>query len=85
MHSNKITDNLTEIFIYLKENKYFLTIITIEILFWFIHDIGGSIFKPLILSRTDGNTFILGSISASAGIGGVMGGLIITFWGKIKK
>ncbi|WP_342597930.1 MFS transporter [Cyanobacterium aponinum UTEX 3222] len=85
LHSNKITDNLTEIFIYLKENKYFLTIITIEILFWFIHDIGGSIFKPLILSRTDGNTFILGSISASAGIGGVMGGLIITFWGKIKN
>ncbi|MBF2058124.1 MAG: hypothetical protein IGQ45_13140 [Cyanobacterium sp. T60_A2020_053] len=50
-----------------------------------ILDIGESIFKPLILSRTDGNTIILGSISTAAGIGGVIGGLIIIFWGEFKN
>ncbi len=85
INSSKLTQNLKAIFIYLKQDTFLLKIIIIEILFWFIHDIGGSVFKPLILSRTNGDTLILGSISASAGIGGVIGGLIITFWGGFKN
>ena len=85
LKSHKISSNFTEVISYLKKNTMLRTIIFIEILFWFVHDISGTIFKPLILSRTDGDILILGSISAAAGIGGVIGGLIITFWGGFKN
>lgn len=70
---------------YLKENRSLLILIVIEIFFWFIHDIGNTLFDPLILSRTKGDTVILGSVSAAAGFGGVTGGLIITVLGGTKN
>lgn len=54
-------------------------------LFWFAHDLGGAIYDPMILARTDGNATILGSTAAAAGIGGVVGALIVSAWGGAKR
>ena len=40
---------------------------------------------PMILARTVDNTVILGTTMMMFGIGGVVGGLVITAWGGFKK
>lgn len=40
---------------------------------------------PMILARTGDNTLILGSIQTLFGIGGVVGGLLISAWGGPKR
>lgn len=53
--------------------------------FWFMHDLGGAIFAPMILARTGNNAKILGSISSAAGIGGVTGASLLSLWGGPKQ
>ncbi|MGD1908243.1 MAG: MFS transporter [Leptolyngbyaceae cyanobacterium] len=40
---------------------------------------------PMVLSRLDNNTSILGTISAFFGIGGLLGGLMLGVWGGPKR
>lgn len=54
-------------------------------LFWFAHDLGGAVYDPMILARTNGNATILGSTASAAGIGGVIGALIVGVWGGPKR
>ncbi len=54
-------------------------------LFWFAHDLGGAVYDPMILARTNGNATILGGTASAAGIGGVVGALIISTWGGPKR
>ncbi len=54
-------------------------------LFWFAHDLGGAVYDPMILARTEGNATILGSTASAAGIGGVTGALMISVWGGPKR
>ncbi len=39
----------------------------------------------MILAKTDGNSQILGLVVAGGGIGGVVGGMIISIWGGFKQ
>jgi uncharacterized membrane protein len=34
-------------------------------LFWFVHDLGGAVYEPMILARTEGNATILGSTATA--------------------
>ena len=45
------------------------------------NDIGKVLYNPLILSRTNGDSQILGSVTTAAGLGGVVGALLLGAWG----
>ncbi|MGV2830521.1 hypothetical protein ACLFKQ_22185 [Myxosarcina sp. GI1(2024)] len=53
--------------------------------FWFAHDLGGAVFKPMILARSDNNSQVLGAVSSAAGIGGVTGAVVLSTWGGTKR
>ncbi|MBE9178543.1 MFS transporter [Oculatella sp. LEGE 06141] len=48
--------------------------------FWFFHQLGEYVFKPMILARTDGSAIILGSVSMATGAGGLIGGGVMSIW-----
>ncbi|WP_066383192.1 MULTISPECIES: MFS transporter [unclassified Anabaena] len=72
-------------FRYLIERQSLLAVIATGSLFWFVHDIGATLFSPMILARTDNNATVLGSISSAAGLGGVTGTIILSIWGGSKR
>ncbi|MBE7385510.1 MAG: MFS transporter [Leptolyngbya sp. SIO1E4] len=53
--------------------------------FWFFHDLGGAVYDPMILARTNGSAQVLASTGAAAGIGGVTGAIILSAWGGPKR
>jgi MFS family permease len=46
---------------------------------------GYPLFAPMILARTGGNEVILGLVQSTLGIGGVIGGAVVTVWGGFKR
>jgi MFS family permease len=70
---------------YIYTNKNLLFLLKIGLLFWFFHDLGGAIYTPMILARSHNNTILLGSLASAAGIGGVVGALIMSAWGGPKR
>ena len=61
------------------------SLLLITTLFWFFHDLGGAVYDPMILARTNGSARVLASAGAAAGIGGVTGAIILSAWGGPKK
>lgn len=53
--------------------------------FAFTEALGFPLISPMILARTGGNEALLGTVRAVMGIGGVVGGLIVTAWGGPKR
>ncbi|MBW4685337.1 MAG: MFS transporter [Komarekiella atlantica HA4396-MV6] len=70
---------------YITTQKSLLALLIVNILFWLPHDIGDSLYTPMILSRTDNNTLVLGSLASAAGFGGVTGAIIISTWGGFRR
>ncbi|ELR98278.1 MFS transporter [Gloeocapsa sp. PCC 73106] len=54
-------------------------------LFAFPSDIGKSLYSPLILARTGGDAQILGNVTTAAGLGGVLGAVLLSFWGGFRR
>ncbi|MEW5825920.1 MAG: MFS transporter [Candidatus Bipolaricaulota bacterium] len=46
---------------------------------------GFSVLAPMILARTGNDSLILGSAQSAAGIGGVVGGVLLSLWGGPKR
>ncbi|MFN6484876.1 MULTISPECIES: MFS transporter [unclassified Nostoc] len=69
---------------YIQTHKSLLALLMTGMLFWFFHDVGGAVYTPMILARSGNNTLLLGSLASAAGIGGVMGALIMSAWGGSK-
>ena len=44
-----------------------------------------TLFAPMVLTRTGNDTVILGTVQSAFGIGGVVGGLIISTWGGPRR
>lgn len=61
------------------------TLLLVTASFWFAHDLGGTVFSPMILARSDNNSQALGAISSAAGIGGVTGAIVLSAWGGTKR
>ncbi|WP_225889340.1 hypothetical protein [Halomicronema hongdechloris] len=57
----------------------------ISVLFKFFHDLGGAIYDPMILARTNGSATVLASTASAAGIGGVTGAILLSAWGGPKR
>ena len=55
------------------------------LLFVFAHDLGSALYQPMILARTGGSAQALASVSAAAGVGGVVGAVIVSLWGGPKR
>ena len=70
---------------YIWQRDSLRTLLLITALFWFAHDLGGAIFSPMILARSDNNSQVLGAISSAAGIGGVTGAIVLSAWGGTKR
>ena len=60
-------------------------LLLITILFTFAHDMGAALYSPMILARTNGSAQTLASISAIAGVGGVVGAIVVSIWGGPKR
>ncbi|MGJ3251631.1 MAG: MFS transporter [Elainellaceae cyanobacterium] len=61
------------------------SLLLITAAFWFFHDLGGAIYDPMILARTSSSAQILASTASAAGIGGVTGAILLSFWGGPKR
>jgi len=83
--NQSIKEQLSFSFRYLQQLPSLTALLLTTSAFWLIHDIGAAILSPLILARTDNNTQILGQIFSAAGIGGVIGGTMISIWGGPKQ
>jgi MFS transporter, DHA3 family, macrolide efflux protein len=70
---------------YIFARKSLLALLVANLLFWLPHDIGDSLYSPMILSRTNNDTFVLGNLAAAAGFGGVTGAIIISTWGGFRR
>ncbi|WP_256973610.1 MFS transporter [Nostoc sp. T09] len=72
-------------FKYIISRPSLLALLILTAIFWFIHDIGDSIYKPMILERSGNDVSVLGSLFAAVGVGGVLGVLLINIWGSYKS
>ncbi|MBD2040613.1 MFS transporter [Microcoleus sp. FACHB-672] len=72
-------------FRYIAKRPSLLALLLSASLFWFAHDIGAALYSPMILARTGNDARVLGTVASAAGIGGVLGALIITGWGGPKR
>ena len=72
-------------FLYIFARKSLSVLLLFSSLFWFAHDIGDSLYSPMILTRTNSNAQVLASLQAAAGVGGVTGGLLLSVWGGHKR
>jgi MFS transporter, DHA3 family, macrolide efflux protein len=62
---------------YIQDNRILKNLLIMTCFFQFFHDLGDSIYAPLILARTNNDQIIYAQIATSAGIGGVFGALLI--------
>ncbi|MEM8545891.1 MAG: MFS transporter [Cyanobacteria bacterium P01_H01_bin.119] len=50
-----------------------------------LNQIGETLYQPMILARTNGDAQVLGTVAAAAGIGGLIGGGILTVSGGFRR
>ena len=70
---------------YIWQQRGLRTLLIVTALFWFAHDLGAAVDEPMILARSENNARTLSSILSIAGIGGVMGAVVLTSWGGTKR
>lgn len=71
-------------FLYLKHNNgIFIIIITMALLNFFSRLTYENILSPMILMRSSNNSIVLGTVNAIMGIGGILGGIIVST-GRVK-
>ncbi|HYF61856.1 MAG TPA: MFS transporter [Herpetosiphonaceae bacterium] len=64
------------------------SLLGLQLMFFITNFMGGFQFTltaPMVLARTDGNVTAFGTIQAAMGIGGLLGGLILSIWGGPKR
>jgi MFS family permease len=72
-------------FRYIFSRPSFLGLQTIFLLGNMFSGIGGILVSPMILAKTGQNATILGATESLGGLGGVLGGILLSIWGGPKK
>jgi len=54
-------------------------------LFAFPSDIGRALYNPMILARSGGDAQVLGAVTTAAGVGGVLGALLLSWKGGFER
>jgi hypothetical protein len=72
-------------FRYIKERPSLLGLQSIFFVVNFVASISFALLAPMILSRTGNDSLVLGSVQSAFGVGGVVGGLLMSAWGGPKR
>ncbi len=72
-------------FKYIFIRKSLLGLLLVILCLNLVHGFSNALFAPMLLSRTENNSAILGSAQSAFAVGGVVGGLIVSAWGGFKK
>lgn len=48
-------------------------------------DTASAVSEPMILARSNNNTAVLGMVSGAVGLGGLIGGILLMFWGGPRR
>lgn len=70
---------------YIVERRSLLGLIVIFVCLNFLAMLGLVVLDPMILARTGSDEVVLGSVRSVLGIGGLVGGLLISVWGGPKR
>ncbi|MCW5312709.1 MFS transporter [Nostoc sp. KVJ3] len=70
---------------YIAVRPSLLAMLALAFVFTFAYDFGLSIYSPMVLALTGNNTQVLGTLASAAGIGGIVGVLLINSWGGFKR
>lgn len=84
-NSETIWQKLTLGFRYILSRPSLLAMTIAFSCFWFAYQLGETLYQPMILARTNGNTQVLGVVMTAAGVGGVIGGLFLGILGGFKR
>ena len=79
------TRQLTFGFRHIWQQPQLKALLLFTLMFVFAHDLGSALYQPMILARTSGSAQALASVSAAAGVGGVVGAVIVSLWGGPKR
>ncbi|MEM8721065.1 MAG: MFS transporter [Cyanobacteria bacterium P01_G01_bin.39] len=80
-----IGQQLTFGFRYIWRNPSLLAMAIAFTMFAIPNDINKALYNPMILARTGGDSQILGLVTTAAGVGGVLGAIVISIWGGFKS
>ncbi|MDX2141184.1 MAG: MFS transporter, partial [Chloroflexota bacterium] len=70
---------------YLFARRSFVWLLAVIFLFNAVESLGYPLLAPLILARSGGDSAVLGTVQAMMGIGGIIGGLVISVWSGPKR
>ncbi|NPV88943.1 MFS transporter [Coprothermobacteraceae bacterium] len=77
---NRFKSDLTFGFRYIRQRKPLLLLLTVFLLTNFFDGFGNTLFAPYILARTNSNPVALGTVQSFFGIGGLLGGILLSVW-----
>lgn len=83
--SSSISQELSFGWNYLTKHSSLLILLIWISLFWLVHDIGDSLYSAMILARSNNDPRVLGSLASAAGVGGVIGALLMGKFGGFKR
>ena len=84
-HSLNIRQELNFGFHYLTKRSSLLFMLIWVSFFWLAHDMGEALYSALILTHSNNDPRILGSLASAAGIGGVLGALLMSRWKGMRR
>ncbi|MEM0980424.1 MAG: MFS transporter [Cyanobacteria bacterium P01_H01_bin.58] len=77
--------NLTFGFRYIFERPGFVALVLAFSLFAIPSDVGKALYSPMILARSGGDAQVLGLVTTAAGVGGVLGALLVGWKGGFQR
>jgi len=72
-------------FRYIARSPSLITMVVAFSLFAIPSDIGKALYSPMILARSGGDSALLGSVTTAAGVGGVLGAILLSIQGGFKR
>lgn len=72
-------------FRYMAQRRALVLLLLITGAFNFAESLGYPLIYPMVLARTNGNEFVFGTVQSVMGIGGIVGGILLTVWGGPKR
>ncbi|GFE67442.1 MFS transporter [Chroococcus sp. FPU101] len=80
-----IWQKLTFGFRYISTKPSLVAMVIAFSLFALPSDIGKALYTPMILARSGGDAQVLGTVTTAAGLGGILGAVLLSFWGGFKR